>query len=75
MIDDNNYRLLYNRAIVDKLQELISKYPNSRFGQLLVNVGIIQYKFPTSHNEDILTIDPFYEESKITWDRIKDSKL
>lgn len=66
-------RLLYNQAIVDKLQELIKKYPDWRFGQLLVNCGIIQYDqgiMVDGQREDILTIDPFYDESKLTWQRM-----
>lgn len=66
-------RLLYNKAIIDKLSELIDKFPEQRFGQLLVNSGIIQYKPDISvagQREDISTIDPFYEESELTWKRM-----
>lgn len=55
-------RLLYNQAIIDKLQELIKKYPDIRFGQLLINTGIL------SQEDEGWVIDPFYIEPKITWE-------
>lgn len=67
-------RLLYNKAIINKLSELIDKFPEQRFGQLLVNSGIIQY-------EDLLiggqrlTIDPFYEDPEFTWERMCNNKF
>lgn len=66
-------RLLYNKAIIDKLSELIDKFPEQRFGQLLVNSGIIQHEsniLVDGQREDILTINPFYEESELTWKRM-----
>lgn len=35
-------RKLFNTAIVRKLQELVEEYPDLRFGQILVNAGIIE---------------------------------
>ena len=63
-------RLLYNKAIIDKLSELIDKFPEQRFGQLLVNSDIIQYKPDISVDEQREVIDPFYEESELTWKRM-----
>lgn len=71
-------RKLYNTAIVNKLVELVNKYPDLRFGQILVNCDIIQYKknvLTDGDREDILTVDPFNEESEITWQRIKNNKF
>ena len=68
----------YNRKILNKLLELVEKYPDLRFGQLLVNCDIIQYKknvLTDGDREDILTIDPFNEESEIIWQRMKDNKF
>ena len=68
----------YNRKILNKLLELVEKYPDLRFGQLLVNCDIIQYKknvLTDGDREDILTIDPFNEESEIIWRRMKDNKF
>ena len=63
-------RLLYNKAIIDKLSELIDKFPEQRFGQLLVNSDIIQYEPDISVDEQREVIDPFYEESELTWKRM-----
>jgi len=67
-----NQNFRYNQAIVDKLQELIKKYPDLRFGQILVDFGIIKCE----QKGDILVIDdPFYEESETTWKRMLDNKF
>lgn len=63
-------RLLYNKAIIDKLSELIYKFPEQRFGQLLVNSDIIQYEPDISVDGQREVIDPFYEESELTWKRM-----
>lgn len=63
-------RLLYNKAIIDKLSELIDKFPEQRFGQLLVNSDIIQYEPDISVDGQREVIDPFYEESELTWKRM-----
>lgn len=63
-------RLLYNKAIIDKLSELIDKFPEQRFGQLLVNSDIIQYEPDISVDRQREVIDPFYEESELTWKRM-----
>ena len=71
-------RQKYNRKIISKLTELIEKYPDLRFGQLLVDCDIIQYEknvLTDGDREDILTVDPFYEESEIIWQRMKDNKF
>lgn len=64
----NHY--LYNKAIINKLSELIDKFPEQRFGQLLVNSDIIQYEPDISVNGQLEVIDPFYEESELTWKRM-----
>ena len=66
-------RLLYNKAIINKLSELVDKFPEQRFGQLLVNSDIIHYE--SDEREDILIIDPFYEESELTWKRMCNNKF
>ena len=63
-------RLLYNKAIINKLSELIDKFPEQRFGQLLVNSDIIQYEPNISVDGQREVIDPFYEESELTWKRM-----
>lgn len=64
----NHY--LYNNTIINKLSELVQKFPEQRFGQLLVNSDIIQYEPDISVDEQRKVIDPFYEESELTWKRM-----
>ncbi len=68
-------RLLYNKAIINKLSELIDKFPEQRFGQLLVNSDIIQYEPDISVDGQREVIDPFYEESELTWKRMCNNKF
>ena len=66
-------RQKYNRLILETLSKLIEKYPDLRFGQILVDCDIIRYEpsvLCDGPREDILVIDPFNEESKITWKRM-----
>lgn len=68
----------YNKLIIKKLSELIEKYPDLRFGQILVDCDIIKYEpsvLCDGQREDLLVIDPFNEESEITWERMKNSKF
>lgn len=46
-----------NKKILEKLAIMVEKYPDMRFGQLLVNLNIIQ----TDYEGRIM--DPFYKES------------
>ena len=66
-------RQKYNRLILETLSKLIEKYPDLRFGQLLVNCDIIKYEpsvLCDGQREDLLIIDPFNEEPKIMWERM-----
>ena len=66
-------RQKYNRLILETLSKLVEKYPNLRFGQILTDCDIIQYKKEVlcdGQRESLLTIDPFNEESEITWKRM-----
>lgn len=56
----NNTRYVNNRAVLSKLSDLIDKYPDMRFNQLLWATGIIV-------NDENGIIDKFYEESEATW--------
>lgn len=53
----NNTRYVNNRAVLSKLSDLIDKYPDMRFNQLLWATGIIV-------NDENGIIDKFYEA---TW--------
>ena len=66
-------RQKYNKLILETLSKLVEKYPDLRFGQILVNCDIIKYEpsvLCDGQRENILVIDPFYEESEITWKRM-----
>ena len=66
-------RQKYNKLILETLSKLVEKYPDLRFGQILVDCDIIRYEpsvLCDGQREDILVIDPFNEESKITWKRM-----
>lgn len=72
----NHY--LYNNAIINKLSELVQKYPEQRFGQLLINSGILEMKWNTlldGERFDLVCNDPFYEEPEITWNRMCKNKF
>ena len=63
-------RLLYNRAIVNKLSELIERYPHLRFGQLLINTEIIELNDKSDSNANITIKDCYNEEPEVTWKRM-----
>ena len=65
----------YNKLILETLSKLVKIYPDLRFGQLLVNCDILthsEYPLGESNNGNLnyLINDPYYEESKITWERM-----
>ena len=66
-------RQKYNKLILETLSKLVDKYPDLRFGQILVDCEIIKYEplvLCDGQREDILVIDPFNEEPEITWKRM-----
>lgn len=67
-------RLLYNTAIVNKLAELVKNNPDWRFGQIIFNSGVINSSSTDSDGKPIID-DPFYEESRSTWNRMCDNKI
>ena len=71
-------RQKYNKLILETLSRLVDKYPDLRFGRILVYCDIIKYEHSVlcdGQREDILAVDPFNEESEITWNRMKNSKF
>ena len=71
-------RRKYNKLILETLSKLVDKYPDLRFGQILVNSDIIQLEecLLEGERQTVITgIDPFYEESEITWNRLSISKF
>lgn len=71
---DNRYQ--HNTAIVNKLKELVDKYPGLRFNQLLIDCGVL-----SSEDQMVLSTgnsfikDPFYEESEVTWKRMCKNRM
>lgn len=65
MDDKIRSRYQYNCAIISKLSQLVEKYPELRFIQLLQAIGIV----------DADGRDRFYEESIDTWKGIVENKL
>ena len=62
-------RQKYNKLILETLSKLVDKYPDLRFGQILCDCEILQYLNVDKYNK-LVVKDPFYEESKITWERM-----
>lgn len=57
----------YNKLILETLSKLVEKYPDLRFGQILANAEVIAYK---NDYDEMVPVDPFYEEPEITWKRM-----
>ena len=60
-------RQKYNRLILERLSKLVKKHPDLRFGQILANAEVITYK---NDYDEVVPVDPFYEESEIIWKRV-----
>ena len=54
-----------NKEILKILEDYVNKYPDWRFGQILVNSNVVTI-IPTSNGT---VCDPFYEESKVTLEK------
>lgn len=65
-------RLENNLKIIDILKTCASQNPDLRFWQLLVASGIIEF---TSNADSFVVKDSFYEESAVTLNRLKKSKI
>ena len=59
-----------NMQLLETLKVYLESHDEIRFGQALVNLGIIQYQNNT-YDEEIMVLDPFYEESIDMLNRIK----
>ena len=59
-----------NMRLLETLKFYLESHDEIRFGQALVNLGIIQYRNNT-YDEEIMVLDPFYEESIDMLNRIK----
>ena len=69
-------RKKYNKLILETLSKLVDKYPDLRFGQLLVNCGILKISenFIGESNDgkqrNYIVEDPFYEEPEVMLKRM-----
>ena len=63
-------RQKYNKLILETLSKLIEKYPNLRFGQILVNSDIIQFT-KDDKGFPLAVKDPYFEEPEVMWERMK----
>ena len=59
-----------NKKILEKLSELVEKYPDQRFGQLLVITNIVETNLVMGHIE---VDDPFDDESTEIYNRMLNS--
>ena len=60
----DNQIFTYNSLILEALVDYLNNNPQVSFGQALVNLNIIKYKFT---NNEVSVRDPFYEESEDTF--------
>lgn len=58
-----------NLKILEILNDYFTMYPDMRFGQALANLNIIEYDLDKQTHD---VIDPFYDESVETFNRIPD---
>lgn len=63
-----------NFELIRKLSELAIAYPDQRFGQILVNLDIIQYQRDPASFDVIGVKDPFYEESVDILNRVNNGR-
>ena len=59
-----------NLQIVNMLRDYFLSFPDSRFGQALANLNIIEYDRTKLTPE---VIDPFFEESVDTLEKVKNT--
>ena len=61
-----------NVEILQIIGEVVMKYPDLRFGQILAITETIQYKPGDGINDGVKVVDPFNEESVDMWIRMRD---
>ena len=62
-----------NREIIRLLSEMVEQHAEQRFGQLLINFGVLQLEMTETEqpaHEKPRVSDPFYEESSATLKRL-----
>jgi hypothetical protein len=65
-----------NREIIEILSDMVERYPDLRFGQILAITDAIQYVPDSRPYIDTVDIkDPFNEESVDMWIRMRDKMM
>ena len=65
-----------NREIIEILSDMVERYPDLRFGQILAITEAIQYIPDSRPYIDTVDIkDPFNEESVDMWIRMRDKMM
>lgn len=65
-----------NREIIEILSDMVERYPDLRFGQILAITEAIQYVPDSRPYIDTVDIkDPFNEESVDMWIRMRDKMM
>ena len=67
-----NKRQEANKDIIKHLTDMVDKYPELRFGQILAISKVIQYEYISCDSDQYIEVvkDPFNEESVVTLQRI-----
>lgn len=65
-----------NREIIEILSDMVERYPDLRFGQILAITEAIQYVHDSRPYIDTVDVkDPFNEESVDMWIRMRDKMM
>lgn len=65
-----------NREIIEILSDMVERYPDLRFGQILAITEAIQYVPDSRPYIDTVDVkDPFNEESVDMWVRMRDKMM
>ena len=65
-----------NREIIEILSDMVERYPDLRFGQILAITEAIQYVPDSRPYIDTVDVkDPFNEESVDMWIRMRDKMM
>lgn len=70
-----SFRHSANREIIEILSDMVERYPDLRFGQILAITETIQYKHGPGINDNVEAVDPFNEESVDMWIRMRDKMM
>ena len=65
-----------NKEIIEILSDMVERYPDLRFGQILAITETIQYVHDSRPYIDTVDVkDPFNEESVDTWIRMREKMM